>query len=348
MLQVGIVGVGFMGMIHYLAYRKVKSARVAAICSRDAKKRAGDWRGIQGNFGPPGEQMNLRGVKAYERIEELLDDPAIDLVDICLPPGDHARAALMAFKAGKHVLCEKPIALASGDARRMIAAAKAAGRRLLVAHVLPFHPEWAFAHSAAASGKYGCFLGGQFKRIISEPTWLKNFFDPRVVGGPMIDLHIHDAHFIRLLAGMPRRVFTCGRMRGDVAEFFTTQFEFPDRTVQVAATSGVVPQQGRSFTHAFEIQFERATLLFDFAVLDGQPTLATPLTVLTAGGKVLRPKLRSADPVSVFAGELSAAAQAVESGEPSPLLDGSLAADALAMCEAQTRSLALGKAVRVG
>ena len=57
MVRVGIVGIGFMGMIHYLAYKNVPGAKVAAICTRDKKKLAGDWRGIKGNFGSPGTIM---------------------------------------------------------------------------------------------------------------------------------------------------------------------------------------------------------------------------------------------------------------------------------------------------
>src|SRR2546428_8522775 len=66
MVRIGIVGVGFMGMIHYLAARKLKGARVTAICSRDPKKLAGDWRNIQGNFGPRGEMMDLSKIKKYD------------------------------------------------------------------------------------------------------------------------------------------------------------------------------------------------------------------------------------------------------------------------------------------
>src|SRR5919199_2914253 len=82
MVRIGIVGVGFMGMIHYLAGRGLKGARVEAVCSRDPKKLAGDWRGIRGNFGPPGEVMDLSDVKKYDRIEALLADPDIDLIDV--------------------------------------------------------------------------------------------------------------------------------------------------------------------------------------------------------------------------------------------------------------------------
>lgn len=347
MLRIGVVGIGFMGLIHYLAYRKVRGAKVAAICTRDARRRAGDWRGIQGNFGPPGEVMDLSGLATYEHLEQLLDDPQIDVVDLCLPPNKHAAAAIAALKAGKHVICEKPIALKTSEARSMVAAAKSAKKQLLIAHVLPFVGEFAVARQAVESGKYGRLLGGHFKRVIADPRWLPQYYDPGHAGGPMIDLHVHDAHFIRLMCGMPTRVFTSGRMRGDVAEFFTSHFQFADPTLAVTATSGVIRQQGRSFTHAYELHLEQATLLFDFAVIDGQATTFTPATILTSTGKVQRPKIRSTDPVDPFIQELTEAVRAITSGEASPLLDGQLASDALRICQAETQSLMRSKPVKV-
>src|SRR5215813_13925751 len=109
MIRIGIVGIGFMGMIHYLAAQKLKDARVTAICSRDSKKLAGDWRGIRGNFGPPGEKMDLSRVKKYERLDDLLADPDVDLIDVCTPTNLHAPAATAALRAGKHALVEKAI-----------------------------------------------------------------------------------------------------------------------------------------------------------------------------------------------------------------------------------------------
>src|SRR5205807_8163948 len=94
MIRIGIVGIGFMGMIHYLAARKLRGARVKAVCSRDPKKRAGDWRGIRGNFGPQGTQMDLSGVKKYAELDELLADPDIDRADICNPPQQHPQTAI--------------------------------------------------------------------------------------------------------------------------------------------------------------------------------------------------------------------------------------------------------------
>src|SRR5438477_11137030 len=123
MVRIGIVGVGFMGMIHYLAARHLQGARVAAVCSRDPKKLAGDWRGIRGNFGPPGEVVDLSGVKTYDRLEALLADPDIDLIDVCNPTDQHPATASAALAAGKHALVEKAIALRPQDADAMLAAA---------------------------------------------------------------------------------------------------------------------------------------------------------------------------------------------------------------------------------
>ncbi len=90
MLNIGIAGLGFMGMIHYLAYEKLKGVKVAAVCETDAKKLAGDWRSIKGNFGPAGTMMDLSKLGRYSELEKLLADPKIDCVDICLPPAAHA------------------------------------------------------------------------------------------------------------------------------------------------------------------------------------------------------------------------------------------------------------------
>ena len=81
---------------------------------------AGDWRSIKGNFGPAGAMMDLGGISKYEKLDDLLADPKIDMVDICLPPNAHADVAIAALRAGKHVFCEKPIALSAADARRMV------------------------------------------------------------------------------------------------------------------------------------------------------------------------------------------------------------------------------------
>ncbi len=346
MVKVGIAGIGFMGMIHYLAYQKVRGVKVTALCETDKKRLAGDWRSIQGNFGPRGTKMDLSGIAKYENLDDMLADENVDMVDICLPPALHPPMAISALKAGKHVLSEKPIALSPADAKQMVSASTKARRLLMIAHVLPFFPEYQFAYKTIVSGKYGKLLGGNFKRIISDPLWIPDFYNPEKVGGPMLDLHIHDAHYIRLVCGMPTQVSTVGTMRGEVLERFSSQFRFADPEVAVTASSGVINQQGRPFTHAYEIYLEKATLLFDYASIGKQDQL-TPVSVLQENGKVQRPNLGSGDPIDAFKAELTEAVRAVRTGVPSPLLAGELARDAVVLCQKQTDSCQRGRPVKV-
>jgi predicted dehydrogenase len=332
MVNVGIAGIGFMGMIHYLGYEKVRGAKVKAVCDTIPERLAGDWRSIKGNFGPQGKQMDLAGIAKYGKLEEMLADPGLDMIDICLPPFAHADAAVAALKAGKNVLCEKPIALTTADAKRMVNTSKKTGKLLMIAHVLPFFAAYKFAYKTITSGKYGRFLGGNFSRVISDPLWLKDFYDPHGCGGPMIDLHIHDAHFIRLICGMPKSVHSVGRMRGEVAEFFNTQFLFDDPSLVVTATSGVINQQGRPFTNGYEIHLEKATLVFD-------SWMGQPVTVLTDNGRVIKPKFPPGNEIHDFAGELTEATRSVSKNTPSAMLDGELARDALILGQKQTQSI---------
>src|SRR5690349_8451819 len=102
MIQVGIVGLGFMGMVHYLTYCKLPGVRVAAICEVNEKRLTGDWTDIKGNFGPAGEQMDLSGVATFTQLDEMLRMKELDVIDVTLPPAMHADATAAAFAAGKH------------------------------------------------------------------------------------------------------------------------------------------------------------------------------------------------------------------------------------------------------
>ncbi len=350
MIRIGIAGLGFMGMVHYLSYEKLRGVKVAAFATLEADRRAGDWRGIQGNFGPAGKKMDLAGVATYKDVDEMIASPDIDAIDITLPPSLHADMAIRAFKGGKHVFCEKPIAMTVADGRRMVRAAEQAGKQFMVGHVLPFFPEYAWALKVIGSGKYGKVLGGSFRRVISDPSWIGAFWSADKVGGPMLDLHVHDAHFIRLLFGRPTSLSTVGRMKKGLPEFWHTQFCF-DSGATVAATSGTINQQGRSFNHGFEIHLERATLVFEFAVLGGEGRYLCPPTLITGKGegkgKSQEVKLKGDDPMEAFAAELKEMTTCLRKGEESAVLGAPLALDAVAMCHKQAKSLESGRPVKM-
>ncbi|MEM8667398.1 MAG: Gfo/Idh/MocA family oxidoreductase [Planctomycetota bacterium] len=338
-MRAAIVGVGFMGWIHYLAYQRSNSAEMVGFCSRDPGKRAGDWRGIKGNFGPPGEQIDVTGMTVHESIEPLLEDPSIDLIDICLPPALHPEVIRKCLQAGKRVLCEKPLALDAATARQL--ADEAAPGQLMVAHILPLMPEFSLLVEAAGDRRWGQPLSGRFHRTIGPPDWIPDFYDRSSVGGPLIDLHVHDAHLIRLLFGMPTAAHTVSRIKEGLPMFYETVFEFgsdasTDRPgVAVAAGGGVIDSPARPFTHGYEVSFENATVRFEFAgYADGSTTLI-PVTIMKKDGTIERPEFGDGDPVNAFVSEIDAAARCVDQGEVSAILDANTAADALAICEMQ-------------
>jgi predicted dehydrogenase len=347
MVGIGIAGIGFMGMIHYLAARRVEGAEVVAMCSRDPKKLAGDWTSIQGNFGPRGTQMDLSGISLYDDFAAMLADPRVDLVDLCVPSDLHGRMAVQALEAGKPVLVEKPIALSIEEADAMVAASQRAGKPLMVAQVLPFVPEFAFALEAVRSGRYGALRAAHFTRVISKPDWSSEVADASKSGGPAIDLHIHDTHFIGLLCGVPRAVHSCGVVENGAVVHLTTQYLFGAHGPAVSCVCGALTQNGRPFTHGFELYLDRATIAFDFANLAGQGHVAMPLSVILPDATVEQPELGGADPVDGFVRELTAATSALASNRPAPELAGELARQALHLCLAEVDSVRTGRVIEI-
>ena len=340
MVRIGLAGIGFMGMVHFLAARKVPGASVTAICTRDKKKLAGDWTALRGNFGPPGAHMDLTGVARYEDFDALLADPALDLIDICTPTDRHAGMAIAALKAGKHVLVEKAIALTEAEADEMVAVAKEAGKLLMVAHVLPFFPEFRFAADAVRDGTYGKLLGGHLTRVISRPDWSSDIGDAAKTGGPAVDLHIHDTHFVGLIAGRPRAVSSSGVVANGVVEYLTTNYHYGPGGPALSCSSGAVAMSGRAFVHGFELYLEKATLSYSSA--------GPALTVYAADGKSHQPTLGSGDPIDAFADEVGAAVEAVRTGREAAMLSPALARDALVLCFREIESAKNGREVAMG
>jgi predicted dehydrogenase len=338
MLRIGLVGIGFMGRIHFLASRQLADAKVTAVCSRDPVKLAGDWTNTRGNFGPPPGPVDLAGIARYASYAEMLADPSIDLIDICNPTDAHPATAIAALEAGKHVLVEKAIALTEADADRMLAAAKHANRLLMVAHVLPFFPEFAFAAEAVKSRQYGSLLGAHFTRVIAKPDWSAAIGDAALTGGPAVDLHIHDTHFIGLIAGVPKQVFATGLTEGPAVNYLTTQYLYGPGGPCITASSGAIAAKARPFVHGFEIYLERATLALN----------PSGLTIFHHDGRVESPPLPGGgDPIASFADELTAAVKGIKAGKAPELLSGQLARDALVLCHRECESVKTGKIVAI-
>jgi predicted dehydrogenase len=145
---------------------------------------------------------------------------------------------------------------------------------------------------------------------------------------------------------MPQAVTSRARWRGETVEYCASLFEFEDPGVVVSLHGGVINQQGRPFTHGFEVRFERATIQFEFAACADESE-SMPLKVLTDDGQVLRPQAGDPDPVAAFVAELQEVANVLAHGNRQSILDGGLAGDAIELCHAQTRSARTGQTVRL-
>jgi predicted dehydrogenase len=349
MVRIGIIGIGFMGMTHFEGAKKLNGGQVTAIATRSEKKLAGDWSDIQGNFGPRGSaSTDLTGIKTYRDHRELLADPDIDLVDICLPTDQHESITLEAIAAGKHVLVEKPIAIELAAADRMVETARQRGRLLMVAQVLPFFPEFRWVRETVTSGEYGKLLGASFRRIITPPDWSRDMNDFRKLGGWGIDLHIHDNHFIGLLCGVPKGVFSRGILREGLVNHVSTLYVYDDPNLAVSCISGGIAATGMKFGHGFEIFLEHATIQFDAGTYGSDWVVNRPLTLMTADGQIVRPEpAGGGEWCSAFTDELQTAIEAVSSGTLPPILSGTLARDALRLCAAEAESVRTGQIIKL-
>jgi predicted dehydrogenase len=140
----GIVGGGFMGAVHSRAARSAR-ARLVGLASSSAKRAQ--------------ESAELLGVEqAYDDLDALLTDDAVDIVHICTPNALHAEQALAAIRAGKHVICEKPLATTTADAESLVSAAAAAGIVATVPFVYRFHPLVREARARVLAGEAGRLL----------------------------------------------------------------------------------------------------------------------------------------------------------------------------------------------
>jgi predicted dehydrogenase len=250
------------------AMRKAARCSVVAIGSRDPERA----RVVAGELGIP---------KAHGSYEALLADSDVDAVYIPLPNHLHLKWTIAAARAGKHVLCEKPLALNAADAERMIVACEAAGVRLMEAFMYRLHPSWVAVRDLVASGRIGRLMAIQswFSYYNEDATNIRNIRD--FGGGALYDIGCYCVNLSRMLAGSePTRVeasmlrdpvsgvdvVTSALMEfdGPVATFTCSTRIEDDQRVHVYGTRGHV-----SVWIPFNIPPDRPTKIFLTA--GGQP-----------------------------------------------------------------------------
>jgi len=283
----------------------LQRGEVVAIASRDgaSAERAASELGIP---------------RAHGSYEDLLADPDVDAVYIPLPNHLHLEWTLAAARAGKHVLCEKPIALSSADAERMVEACDAAGVVLMEAFMYRLHPSWQAVRELLAAGRIGRLqtIQSWFSYFNDDPRNIRNL--PDAGGGALMDIGCYSINLSRMLFGAePERVeaavlrdpdmeidvLTSGLLvfpGGGTATFTCSTRSESDQRVHIYGTEGHI-----SVGIPFNIPPDRPTHIY--VTHGGDPPVAPDTERFT---------FPTADPYGV---EADAFAAAVLDGAPVPI-----------------------------
>jgi predicted dehydrogenase len=335
-VNVAVVGLGFMGVTHLRAYQQVESARIVAVCDAVRLPVNGILQGVAGNIKKSDDIDLGPEVKVFRKLEEVLADPQVELVDLCTPTPMHPAQAIAALKAGKHVFCEKPIARTSASAREILEAEAAAAGFLMPAMCMRFWPGWSWLKQAVEDGRYGKVLTARFRRISEMPGWSKQgtYMTGSDLGGALFDLHIHDTDFVQFLFGRPGRVFSTGvtDAAGSI-NHVVTQYVYPGGPA-VCAEGGWLLTKG--FNMGYTIHCEHATLDFDLA------RGADAMQVIEEGKS---PRFVTYDGPDGYGEEVRYVVECAKTGKWPSIVTAHDGLTALEICEAEEQSLKTGNVV---
>ncbi|MHC4716544.1 MAG: Gfo/Idh/MocA family protein, partial [Planctomycetota bacterium] len=198
-LKVGIIGAGGISRVHIEGYLKCPNVQVLAICDIDARRARGQ-----------SEAYDIP--HWFDSADDLLRIKEIEAVTVCTPNYDHKRSTLKALRAGKHVLCEKPIAMNAREGQAMVDAARKARRKLQIGMHMRFTGDVQYAKGLIESGAIGkpYYARSRSIRRRGVPSW--GVFGQKKLqgGGPLIDIGVHAIDLTWYLMGSPRPLAVSG------------------------------------------------------------------------------------------------------------------------------------------
>ena len=255
--------------------------------------------------------------RAHGSYEALLDDPEIDAVYIPLPNNLHAEWAIAAARAGKHVLCEKPLAMDSAAAQRMVDAADAAGVRLMEAFMYRHHPSWVAAVELVRAGRIGELMSVQswFSYYNDDPDNIRNILSAG--GGALYDIGCYNVSLSRLLfdaepIGVQASITRDEATGTDILTSAILRFETGVATFTCstrAETDQRVHIYGRDGRITIDIPFNIP------------PTLPTRIHLVHGGDAPVSPDTETFtfQPADPYAAEVEAFSAAILDGQPTPV-----------------------------
>jgi len=337
MTKVGVIGLGMMGGTHLDVYAQRDDVEVVAISDANPRRLSGEA-SAKGNIEGQAQQgfdVKSTDAKRYDDGMALIDDPNVDLVDICLPTPLHHKFGLAALASGKHVLLEKPFTRTHAEAVELVKAADKADGMMMVAMCMRFWPEWVFLKNAVELQTYGKVRSAVFRRVASHPGG-PFYSSGEQSGGALLDLHIHDVDFVQHLFGMPKSVMSRGYAAPTSAiDHVTTMFEYDDIPM-VVAEGGWAMAPTFGFSMRYTVNFERATAVFDI----GQ----SPTLTLHEHGRD-EPTAPQVAAGMGYEHEIAYFLECIQRGTKPETVTPQSAADTIRIAEAEMRSVETGESV---
>ena len=343
-IKAGIIGFGFMGSTHFNIYRDMSDVEVVAIADVDLKKRQGDISSVKSNIsgGSNDEIIDFSSLNIYADGIELIANPDIDLLDICLPVFLHKQFALAALAAGKHVLCEKPLAMNSDDAVEIIAMARKSDKVFMVGMCVRYWPEYHYVINQYKAGKYGRIHSAFFKRFsptVAGSGWNNWFADRKMSGGALLEMHLHDTDQVLQFFGRPERVNSTG-CRGvrskDCWDHVFTVYDYGDGSM-IVSEGGWTAASGTPFEMSYQLIGELATVIFN----------QNGLNIYYEDGRHEQPDLGGYPYQTGWHGELAHLISLIKSGETTEKESLSDIVDGISIIEAELESVEHGKSAKV-
>ena len=261
MIRVAMIGFGGIAKSHKRGYENLAKqgapVELVAICDINPEQfTKAQAINLEGN-----PKYDLSKQTLYTDLDEMIAKETFDMVDICLPSFLHKEYATKMLRAGKHVLCEKPMALSSADCAEMIATAKECGKKLMIGQCLRFEPLYLFLKNAIEEGTFGKVKNAFFDRLSAMPRWGFEgwYHDTNRSGGAILDLHIHDVDMVRFLFGEPKAVSAVAYDAETRWAVINSRFLYDDDKI-VVATASWDESNSTKFSMPYRVNFEKATV----------------------------------------------------------------------------------------
>ncbi len=325
-MKVLLIGAGTMGTVHAHSYANINAAELVGIADFRKEKVDELARGVR--------------TQAFASFEEAIEQVGeVDVIDICLPTYLHKEFVEKAASYAENIICEKPLARNTAEAREIIDFCETNGKRLFVGHVVRFFPEYTRIKELVESGKVGkpgvvrTTRGGAFP--VGWENWYADF---EKSGGLLLDLLLHDFDYLRGCYGEVERVFAKKLPLADQRDYALVTLRFTNGVI--AHLEGTWAHQG--FSSSIEVAGDQGIIDYNSAKVSPVRLMKKESTKTGGGVEVPESPLHS----SPYQDELAHFLKCIESGTE-PLVTAEDAYYAIEIATAAQHSCETGEPVKL-